>query len=376
MLLLGALAAAMVWSLLAEAAAPLVGAANALPGDPLRYAEIVDDILAGGVPYLDVPVEHLPLALVPMLAARGVQMVTRLPPAPAFLAVAIAMLCLLAASTTRLGRAVGGDDTFRRWLALAAPLFPIVVWRVDALPTWLATAAVTAMVTSRDREATALASLGVLAKGWPVVLAPVEVLRGRRRRAAYVTAAGLGAGLFLLVPGFRAGRWPVGLHTETLIGSLTLLARRLAGTEPGVVLSAGAAYVPVGSRLVALQVAGGVVVAAVLLGGLRGRWDPRRAPAIVAGLVLALVLGAPLQSPQFLLWPTPFLAASELRPGSLLPYVAAGAVASATTGLWSPQAAWWAGLVVARNVLLLATTVVLLVHLRQRASTSRRNFPV
>ncbi|MGA7272294.1 MAG: hypothetical protein WB239_14580, partial [Acidimicrobiia bacterium] len=40
-----------------------------IPGDPAAYRTRVEAILSGGLPYFDVPFEHLPVMLIPMLAA-------------------------------------------------------------------------------------------------------------------------------------------------------------------------------------------------------------------------------------------------------------------------------------------------------------------
>ncbi|MFP3914831.1 MAG: hypothetical protein ACLFWM_08145, partial [Actinomycetota bacterium] len=57
--------AAATWAVLWVAHYP----EKILAGDPPVYRLRVAAILDGGLPYLDVPFEHLPLMLVPMLAA-------------------------------------------------------------------------------------------------------------------------------------------------------------------------------------------------------------------------------------------------------------------------------------------------------------------
>ncbi|MGI9586005.1 MAG: hypothetical protein ACR2N7_10490, partial [Acidimicrobiia bacterium] len=51
------------------------GGSNALVDDPNHYARISDAIVDGAVPYVDLSVEHMPGALIPMVATKLIAIV-------------------------------------------------------------------------------------------------------------------------------------------------------------------------------------------------------------------------------------------------------------------------------------------------------------
>jgi len=355
------------------------GAAGILTSDPVVYHRLMERLFHGAVPYLTLPYEHLPLALLPMAVAELVTRLAGVPYGVAFSLLAAGLLLLLTDAIRLLGDRLGVPDAAGRWLLLAAPAFPLVLFRLEPLPTLLAVLALLAVVEGREGAGLLAGLLGIAAKGWPVLLAVPDWWRGRRRRAAVAVAftAVLVGGL-LLTPGFRQGRAFTGIHMETLVGSLLVLAR-LAGRGHLVLLdSAGATYVAVGTWAPALNALVGIGVALTALPVRRRPFTWPGALRLLTVLVLALLLASPLLSAQFLFWATPFAALS----GSGVTRRRLGLAVGLTTLLfsfWAPTALWWAGALVGRNLLLLATAAAALGDLRaddQRASTSRRNLPV
>jgi hypothetical protein len=198
---------------------------------------------------------------------------------------------------------------------------------------------------------------GILAKGWPVVLALAEWWRGRRLRATglAVTAAALLVGLVAL-PGFSQARQFEGIHSETLFGAAFTLARFRRGSSLELVSDAGATYVAVPSWVVPVSLTVGVILFGIALTRLRRGFSWNASVRLVAATLVALLVASPLLSPQFMLWPTPFLALHPNR------NVRGTAIAVSALTLiymlgWNPGFEgdlWWIGVVNLRNLVLLA----------------------
>lgn len=356
------------------------GGVGVLTSDASLYHDLIERALAGSLPYFDLGFEHFPLMLVPMSAALIISTISGLHYTVGFAALMLVFLFLIAETVARLGRRLGIEDGARRWLLVAGPLFPLVLFRLDAVPTLLAVLAVYLAVSEHERGSLAAALAGILAKGWPVVLAAAEWWRGKKFRAVgYVAFTGILALALLATPGFREGREFVGVHMETLTGSLLVTWRLLTGAPTGIVGAAGATYVEagtwatVGNGLVGLGIGG----AALLV--LRTKFHWLGGVALAGALTYAIMFASPLLSAQFLIWPTPFLALAASRRVRW----AAAAAALLTTllfSVWTYDALWWNVGLVARNLLLLGVAIAFtagLVGVRdQRSSDSRKNLPV
>ncbi len=342
-------------------------------GDINVYFTRLQPILDGALPYIDATFEHLPLSLLPVLAAEAL---TSLPGITFGGGLTLINGALLAATlhvVTRLGEAYGHEGAAGRWLTMAVPLFPIVVFRLDPLSVLLAAVALLALEAGRGRSATFLAILGTASRGWPVVFAAPLWRRGWRAAAVALVAVTLALAAWLLAtPGFSEGRSFTGVHIETVVGSALLFAGNLGDGTATVTHTAGAIYIGKGSLPAIANGFIGLAVAAVVMVRLRRFPDTATALAL---LTLTLLLVSPLLSAQMLLWPTVFLALSPAGPHRLV-----AAVAVVTSGLllwWYPASAWWAGAALVRNAALLA--IPLLIAARASAaqpSISRRNLPV
>ncbi len=358
-------------------AARSVGAESVLTGDPFLYPERIAQIAAGHLPYVDATMEHLPLAIVPMALAFAVSSASGMSPAVTFAGVSVGMLALGGWAVDRAGRSLDHDAAVGRWLVLVLPLLPLVLFRNDIVAMVAAAIALWGFLADRTRAGFGATLIGIFAKGWPVVFALAEWWKGRRARAAGLVAVTVGLWVALmLTPGFRAGRSFSGIHIETVAGSLILLWRHLAGQPLALATHARAGYVEVGPWAIALEAAIGAVVAAAALGAVRRPFRIGGVPAMLATATVAVLLGSPLLSAQFLLWPTPLLAFSDDRRVLRL-WVPMSALTIGYLMFWSPASPWWAIAVVVRNLLLVAVAVVTVAWLRRQTdSTSRRNLPV
>jgi hypothetical protein len=202
---------------------------------------------------------------------------------------------------------------------------------------------------------------GILTKGWPVVLALPEWWRGRRRRAVVLIVIALAiGGLLITLPGFSQARQFSGIHSETTVGAVYTLARISSGSDLGLINDAGATYVSVPIWAAVANLGLGLLLLILTLARIRGEFSWEGAVRLLSAAVLALLIGSPLLSPQFILWPTPFLA---LHPDKTIRGMALAV--SALTLLymlaWNPGFEgdlWWVGVVNLRNIVLLALGVV------------------
>lgn len=337
-----------------------LGTSSVLAGDPALYELRWDLIADGYLPYVDFVFEHLPLTIVPMAVAGALRDLAAVEYTVAYALVAAAMVTATAWVVSRIGAALDDDVAVTRFIALVAPLLPLVLFRNDILPVLCAALALWAAMAGRNGWAVTSAAAGVLAKGWPIVHAIVDWWRGARARAMVLAVFSIAAlALMLSLPGFQSGRSFDGVHQETVAGSLVTVWRHLSGDDLGIIGRAGAVYVDVGLWAVAVNLAIGGGLAAWALLGLRFEFTWHRACLVLAALVLALLLASPLLSAQFLVWPSAFLAVSA-RKRSIVIAAVASLLTVALFGFWDRDAAWWAVTLVVRNgvLLVLAATVV------------------
>jgi len=333
-----------------------------LAGDPEIYRNRMALLFEGEVPYLDFFFEHLPLAIIPMAAAWLLGGAFD-PLGYTVLFAGQMALCLWL--TLVLVERVGGPlrviDPGRRWLAIAGPLMPIVLFRSDPLPVLLTMAGVYAMIEGRERLAFATEYAGILAKGWPVALALPEWGRGRRLRAfgLVITATALMLAL-LSLPGFAQARQFSGIHSETLIGAGFTLARIGSGSPLGLINEAGATYVSVPIWGTVLNLSIGVALLLLALYRVVPKHTWEGSMRLLAAALVALLVASPLLSPQFVLWPTPFLALHPSR-GVRITALATSLLTLVYMLGWNPGFAgdlWWVGVVNLRNVVLVVLGVM------------------
>jgi len=331
---------------------------SVLAGDVGVYEERWRSIADGSVPYVDGLFEHLPLMLVPIAVAGLVSDIVSLDYQPVFVTLMALVVVATAWVVCRIGDDLDVPGAFARWLLVTTPLLPLVLFRLDAVPVLFAAAAVMLALRERDLLATGSAALCVLAKGWPAMLAVTDWWRGRRRHAVLLAVfAGVVLGSLLLTPGFRAGRSFAGVHQESLSGSVVLVWRHLADEPLGIIGQAGAVYLDVGRWSVLVNLLVGGMLALIGLRAVRSVFTWRRGIVLLCALTLATVLASPLLSAQFLFWPTAFLAVVARR-RSLVLFTAAAVATTLLFGYWAPAEAWWATLLLVRNLLVLGLAVL------------------
>jgi hypothetical protein len=318
-------------------------------GDLFLYQRIADAILGGGLPYRDVPIEYPPLSIAaflsPLLPSLRAGMGFE-PYAWGFAATTgvLATVCGLTLAGTALAwrpmRGIGSVlGSFALILLLAMPIAP---WRYDLLPAALSVIAVGLAVSDRPGPAGVAIGLGIGAKLYPAVFAPILALgwlaAGRRDAAARFTVAAAitMAAVFLpfvaIDPGsslsFLSFHQERGLQLEStwagVIGALHVIGL----TEASVGVGFGGQQIdgPLVPALLAVQPAILVVglVAVTLAAGLRFRQESRalggvRHETLVAYAVIGLVAFMALNkvlSPQYLVWLVPL--APLLRPAHAL----------------------------------------------------------
>lgn len=305
-------------------------------GDPAAYRERTEAILAGGVPYVDVPLEHLPMTLVPMVAAwflggSGSQ--------SDYVFVYAALQVIALAGTLvavgALGRSLGCPKASSRWLAATLPLVPLVTFRNDPFVTLLFVLAAVAL-SEGHRGWVPLGVAGALAKVWPAGLALWAVKIGSRAGSVLVAGSGVLAVVWTLHPGFTAARQGFGIHAETLMGSLVGLLRTVSGAESGVELTT-AAYLPADTWVLLVNAAIGVGIAVAGVLAIRAANCNRSSFLALGTVVIGVILASQLFSLQYLLWLTPFVAISKQRL-TLIAAVFGGLLTIGLAWYWNPSA--------------------------------------
>ncbi len=369
-----------------------------------RYGSAMAD---GKLPYRDFAVEYppgaLPVFVVPALGdvsfdtfrVRFETLMALLGEAM-IVCVAIALVALGAGRKRLLG-ALG-------FVSLAPlALGPVVISRFDLWPTALTAAALAALASGRLRLGHVALGAAVAAKLYPAVLAPIAVAyvwRREGRREALICAGVMGAVIALAFAPFLvlapAGLWHSfsgqasrPLQIESLGAGLLLVAHHVFGTGITMESSHGSQNLT-GSAEGVLAAAQSVLQLAVLVAvwilfarGPAGR--DRLIQASGAALV-AFVVGGKVLSPQFLIWLIPViplaLAGGDSHSDSHSDSHRRGIVAAALlaaalvlTQLWFPYRYWQLALhfgalqswlVLARDIVLVALLLVLLVPLRHR----------
>ena len=356
------------------------------------YENYGEAITRGRVPYRDFSVEYPPAALpvfvLPAVGEGGSETYRRRFEGlmAAFGAAAIVCLALalaaLGAGLGRMAAAVG--------FAALAPLLlgSVVLSRFDLWPTAVVVGALAALLSGRLRLGSGLLGLGVAAKLWPAVLAPLLVAyvwRSRGRREAFVCSGVLAlvvlacflpflvlAPVDVLESIWRKARRP--LQIESLGSAFLLAAHHAFGLDLTMKSSSGSQNLD-GTLPAVVAVAQGLVQVSVLVAlwvaFARGPATRERFVRYAAACVCAFVVLGKVLSPQFLIWLIPLVPLVRGRRG--LAASALLAVALVLTQLWFPYRYWdlalrfdkpasW--LVLARDLVLVALLVVLVAPLR------------
>ncbi|HTG47888.1 MAG TPA: glycosyltransferase 87 family protein [Actinomycetota bacterium] len=324
-------------------------------------------------PYRNFPVGTMPLQTLTVRLFEG--------GSPSTVAIKVALLAFVADLAAAWALAWGwGRRPSTLYLLLGLPLLPVVYLRFELVGVALAVWAV-AWIRHRG-EVLGGATLGVavMTKLWPIVLAPLVLLR--RARSGAIAFAGvilvLGAWWYLTggpkgpfqVASFREAR---GWQAQSLVGNLLwLLGRSPTYVEADALRIGHAAEWMRGLLFLGLA----AVEAVLWRRADRQEGDPAAGSALAA--VAALTVFSPFFAVQFAAWYLPWTALAYEGDAVDRRTATAGVVVIALTGLigllWSDPTAtpagWVAWLVLARNV---AAIAVVVIWLRAR---DRRAVPV
>ncbi|MGI8607179.1 MAG: glycosyltransferase 87 family protein [Gaiellaceae bacterium] len=359
------------------------------------YQRYGDAVVAGQVPYRDFGLEYppgaLPAFVVPALFPSGAY---RGAFEALMLACGLAMVVLVARAAAALG-ATGIRLYAPPVLVGAAPLAlgTVVLTRFDLWPAALTAAALTALLTGRDRVGAGLLGLATAAKFYPAVLLPLALvwtLRRHGRRGAFV-AFGVFAAVALAVVLPFAVLAPHGvasslarhagrpLQIESLGAALLLAGNLLELYDPRVVFSDGSQNLDgrLAETLAAAQTAlQGLALVVVWILFARSRPTGTALVAASASAVTAFVAFGKVLSPQFLIWLIPLVPLIAVGSGIAAP--ALFATSLVLTQLWFPSRYWdvvrlepvgW--LVLLRDLVLVALLAVLLRALARARATAR-----
>jgi glycosyl transferase family 87 len=248
-----------------------------------------------------------------------------------------------------------------RYLWLGAPLLVFIYRRSDLVPVALAALALAWASHRRERAGGVALAAAVLSKIWPIVVAPALALERRWRAlttAAIAGAAGLAG--WLAIGGFDALRqvstfrgstgWEVGSTIGAIVWARTGEVRFESGANR-TGLMPGWAPTALGLLTVAL-------VTAVWLLAQRRRQLPAGAPALAA--VAALLVCAPIFSPQYVAWLLPWAAIAGGRWSKLaaVPITITGALVLTWYLDWNFGPGYNQLVLTARNLVVMAIVVV------------------
>ena len=335
--------------------------------------------MSGMLPYRDYTIEYPPLAvplfLVPRLFTNrfNIYVVLFAGEMLIFDAIILYLVCLWTearAGTYRIPAVVGWYTLF------LASLYPLLATRFDLAPTAVAFAAAIWWFTIRPALGGALTALGTMIKIFPSLVAgPALVweivhVRTTKLRGNLTCLALVGCAI--------AGWWTIGgldrtlqfqvergLHVETLWAGLIMVIDSVRNSplsienyhNAGMLLGKGTDRV--------LHLVFPVQAAAVLLVMWRfwrtGADDPLR---YTGAAILAFIITGVALSPQYLMWPIPFIAISEGRASSLLRWlfflslVITTLIFPLTYGSLLHFEFWAVGLLNLRNALLLLILIL------------------
>ena len=328
-------------------------------GDVGLYLDKAYDVLRGLAPYRDIALEYPPFALIPMVVPDALWVfgpLTLNGYAWLFagqMAVLLVALALVVGRIVRLraawpsGTSADAPGNLRReqrrvgiqLLLLAVGASLALTWRFDLFPVLVATAAVWLALERRPALAGAAIGVGILAKLFPLVMAPALAVvwllpldRSRLARYAawvvgvafvgmlpFVALAGLDAFTFI---GYQAER---GLQIESVGGGLVLLSGLIAGAQVTLIAPFSAWEVTGTLARILLALTSAALIAGfaglALVGWRRARAEAARdggvSPATIVALctaaILLLVLTNKVFSIQYVVWLVPFAALLPAR---------------------------------------------------------------
>lgn len=338
-----------------------------LANDAVRYTAIA---ATPGTPYLDHEVEVPPaelflLEILPAGSSSGMA------EAAAWSQFACDVVVLLALSLGW-GRRAG-----IAYLLVSMPLVPFVYFRLDLLSVALAASGMALI--ARRASVTGGAALGVavMAKLWPVVLAPA--LFAKRSWSALIAWAAVTVASLIAWVGWAGVEGPrqvtsfrgaSGWQIESGVGAILLRFSRLPIVWEGDANRVGTAALPTRAGFGLLLLAGLTVLA--ILGRRR---NAESTGVMGLGGVALLLLLAPIMSWQYLIWLTPWAALAWMEGDRAATWVAVASVALTTPLVFlgvelTERQVPATTILLARNLALITLVVVCFVTLAGRSRIS------
>jgi Glycosyltransferase family 87 len=316
----------------------------------------------------------------------------------------VAAMVLLTALTLAVMRRPGRSVLLSLSVVALSPVLlgQVLTERFDVWPAALTAAALAAAAHGRYRLGGAMLGVGAAAKFYPVLLVPVlaiVVIRQRGVREAIAvagTAVAATAAVYLpFAIGSYSGTWEAvrvqfggGLQIESLASSVLVMARRaferltvLGLPPPSDLTTRGVGHGLIRTELVGAGVGVTALTMTVLLAAAlcvvwlslaRSTADPQEdLLRYAAGTVAVLLALGTVLSPQYVVWLVPLVPLVGGRRGTAATLLLV--VAAALTNLWIPAryfeyqsglAAGTTSILLARNLALLATALVLLLPAR------------
>lgn len=342
------------------------------------YSDIAESVFGGATPYVDFTFEHLPAMLIPILGLGWLSDLSGLSP---YFVWPMAMTGLFTLTAVLVDGISPQRPAGFSFVAVSLPLLPLALFRLEPWVVLLAVGAIVAFLSTRNVAGIALAILGSMAKGWPIVVSILPWKVGHRK-VAVIAATGSGLALLAVLTqeGFRSGRAFDGIHSETVVGGFLLFTRHLSGAALDTFGSAGAHYVGAPTWAVIVNAIPGLVVLTIVGVLLKRPMSTQTTVSVIGLSVLGIILVSPLFSTQFLVWLAPFVAALSTRNRVL--YVLAGAFAFGSIAIFEPATVLWALEVSAANLIILVLAASwcrdLITSTRndQPTNTSLKNLPV
>jgi len=260
-------------------------------------------VTSPATPYRDFPVEYMPLETLVLHGVVG--------PTLDVTVVRYAVLALVADLAAAVGIAWG----WRRrdallYLLIGTPLLAFGYQRFDYVPIAFAVWAMAILLRRGDDPRAGVAfGLAILAKLWPVVLLPVLVLRRARRAMVGALILGVAGLAWVAISGPKAPfqvisfRGATGWAIESTVGNLVWIV-----TGGQIYPQAGAARIgdaPSWAKGVLLLI---LLAGLILIWRRAHREDRALSGSASLAAVLALLVGSPLFSTQYVAWLTPWAA--------------------------------------------------------------------
>ena len=360
--------------IVASLAAVLLAAAlpeTILAGDAEAYRDRMAEMFSGQIPYFEFNFEHLPGAIVPMSVAwllGGSENLQTF--ALAFAAFSALLIAVTGVLLIDLEAELGSGLTLR-WVGALVPLLPFLLFRNDSLSVLLTVGAFWAATRPRARGGAGIvpASLGVATKLWPGSWAAIEWWRGRRTWAVATAMLALGGLVLLRTAPVLAIQRPVGVHSETLAGSLLGAVRYVRGL-PLQLRQTSALYIEAEWWAHLINVIPAIALAIAAFSMLRRSFSWAKAWALFGALTGCLMVASPLFSTQYMAWISPF-ASMHRRPWVML--VMTNVLSLILIVTWNrglDGSGWWFWLGVGRNLMFLSLVSVLVIGLLRSPSLS------